>query len=275
MKTRKIAGREVNAIGLGAMPVDEYEPKTKEETAIEPIKYAVESGVGLIDTADVYGLGRNETLIGKALNAEQKDRVIIATKAGCTRPNGIEWDTDGRPEHIKEAIQDSLKRLGVEKIWLYQLHAPDNKIPLKESLRAFKELQSQGLIEHIGVSNFSLQQLKEAQEIIEVVSVENHFNLAFKMDEQELLPYLGEQHIAYLPYFPLGAGRLLQTPKLIELSKQLEITQSQLALSWIISKWPTAIPIPGTTNKQHLLENMKASNIKLEKEIIEKLDGLY
>ena len=110
METRTIAGREVMAIGLGAMARDEYEPKTEEETAIELLKYAIESGVSLIDTADVYGLGRNETLIGKALSSEQKDKVVIATKAGCTRPGGHDWGTDGSPEHIKEAIQGSLKR---------------------------------------------------------------------------------------------------------------------------------------------------------------------
>lgn len=274
METRIIAGREVMAIGLGAMALDEYEPKT-EETAIELLKYAVESGVSLIDTADVYGLGRNETLIGKALSSEQKDKVVIATKAGCTRPGGHDWGTDGSPEHIKEAVRGSLKRLEIKKIWLYQLHAPDDKVPFKESLQTFKELQNQGLIEHIGVSNFSLQELKEAQEIIKVISVENHFNLAFKTDEQDLLPYLTDQNIAYLPYFPLGAGKLLQNPTLNQIAQQLNITSSQLALSWITTKWPTAIPIPGTSNKQHLLENIKAADIKLQKDIIEKLDNLY
>jgi len=274
MKTRNIAGRKVSMIGLGAMALDEYEPKTKEEDAIELLRYAVDSGIGLIDTADVYGLGRNETLIGKALSTKQKEKVLIATKAGCTRPQGYEWDTDGRPEHIKEAIQGSLQRLGVKKIDLYMLHAPDPKVPLKESLQAFKDLQQQGLINHIGVSNFSLQQVRDAQEIIEIVSVENHYNLAFRRDEQDLLPYLTEQNIAYLPYFPLGGGKLIQNPKFIEIAQQLSITTSQLALSWITTKWPTAIPIPGTSNKHHLLENIKATEVQLTKEIIKRLDAL-
>ena len=275
MITRILAGREVMPIGLGAMALDEYEPKTEEKDAIELIKYAVESGVNLIDTADVYGLGRNEILIGKALSPEQKDKILITTKAGCTRPGGHAWDTDGRPEHIKEAIQGSLKRLDIKKIWLYQLHAPDNKVPFKESLQAFKELQDQGLIEHIGLSNFSLQQLKEAQEIIKVASVENHFSLDFKTDEQDLLPYLTQQNIAYLTYFPLGSGKILKNQKLIQIAEQLNITASQLALSWILSKWPTAIPIPGTSKKQHLLENIKAADIKLQKDTLEELDNLY
>jgi len=138
-----------------------------------------------------------------------------------------------------------------------------------------KVIKDQGLIEHIGVSNFSLQQLKEALEIIKVVSVENHYNLAFKIDEQDLLPYLTDQNITYLPYFPLGAGKLLQNPELNQIAQQLKITTSQLALSWITTKWPTAIPIPGTSNKHHLLENIKAADIKLQNDIIEKLDKLY
>lgn len=275
MQTSTIAGREVLSIGLGGMAVDEYKPKAKEEDAIGLFKFAVDSGVNLIDTADVYGLGRNETLIGKALSNEQKEKIIIATKAGCVSPGGYGWDTDGRYGHIKEAILGSLQRLGIKKIELCMLHAPDDKVPLKESLQAFKELQQQGLVKNIGVCNFSLEQLKEAQEIIDVVSVENHFSLSFKRDEHDLLPYLTEQKIAYLPYFPLGSGRLLKDKKLNEVAKELNLTPSQVALSWITTKWPTAIPIPGTKNKEHLLENIKAADIKLEKETIEKLDSLF
>jgi len=275
MQTRTIAGRKVLSIGLGAMAIDEYEPKAKEEDAIELFRFAVDSGINLIDTADVYGLGRNETLIGKALSNEQKDKILIATKAGLSRPGGTGWHTFGNPDHIKEAIKGSLKRLGVDKIELYMLHAVDPEVPLIDSLKAFKELQEKGLVKNIGVSNFSLEQLKEAQNLIKVVCVENHFSLSFKADEQELLPYLTENKIAFLAYFPLGSGKLLENEKLIEIAKELNLTSSQVALSWITTKWPTAIPIPGTQNKEHLLENIKAADIKLEKEIIEKLDSLY
>ena len=182
MRTRTIAGREVLSIGLGGMALDEYNPKPREEDAIELLKFAVDSGVNLIDTADVYGLGRNETLIGKALSDEQKEKVLIATKAGLKRPGGTGWTTHGNPDHIKEAIKGSLERLGVDKIELYMLHAVDPEVPLMGSLKAFKELQEEGLVKNIGVSNFSLEQLKEAQKLIKVVSIENHFNLAFKGD---------------------------------------------------------------------------------------------
>ena len=155
----------------------------------------------------------------------------------------------------------------------------DQKVPLKKSLQAFKELQDAGMAEHIGVSNFSLEQVKEAQEIIEVASVQNHFNLAHKNDENELLPYLTEQKIPYLPYFPLGSGKrfavLLSDKRLIEIAKALNITSAQLALAWTMCKWPTAIPIPGTKSKQHMLENMKAAEIELSPDIIKKLDALF
>ena len=236
IQTRTIAGREVLSIGLGAMALDEYEPKAKEEDAIELLQFAVDSGVNLIDTADVYGLNRNEKLIGKALSDEQKEKVLIATKAGLNRPGGVGWGTDGRPEHIKEAIQGSLQRLGIKKIELYMLHAPDDKVPFQESLKAFKELQQQGLVKNIGVSNFSLEQLKEAQKLIDVVSVENHFSLSFKGNEQDLLPYLTENKIAFLPYFPLGSGKLLKEQELIKISEELNLTPSQVALSWITTK---------------------------------------
>jgi len=275
MEKRSVAGRKVGMIGLGVMALDEYEPITSEDDAIEFLRFAADSGIGLMDTADVYGLGRNETLIGKAFTKEQKEKILIATKAGLTRPGGTGWNTYGKPEHIKEAIKGSLKRLGVDKLELYMLHAPDPKVPFIESLKAFKELQEQGLVKNIGVSNFSLEQLKEAQKLIEIVNVENHFSLVFKKDEQDLLPYLTEQKIAFLPYFPFSSGKLLQDKKLIEISEGLNLTPSQVALSWITTKWPTAIPIPGTANKDHLKENIKAADIKLEKEIINKLDKLY
>jgi len=275
MQSRIIAGRKVLSIGFGGMAVDEYEPKASEKDAIELFRFAVDSGVNFIDTADVYGLGRNETLIGKALTSEQKEKILIGTKAGLNRPGGTGWGTDGRPDHIKDAIKGSLERLAIDKIELYMLHAPDTKIPFMETLKAFKELQQQGLVKNIGLSNFSLEQLKEAQNLIDVVSVENHFSLSFKGDEQELLPYLTEQKIAFLAYFPLSSGKILQDKKLIDIANELNITPSQVALSWITTKWPTAIPIPGTKNKEHLLENIKAADITLDKEIISKLDSLF
>src|SRR3989344_3753528 len=275
MKKRNIAGRKVNAIGLGGMALDEYKPSPKEKEAIEFLKFAVDSGAEFIDTADVYGLGRNEILIGKALNKEQKEKIVIATKAGCTRPGGFGWGTDGRPEHIKKSIYESFDRLGMKRLFLYQFHAPDQNVPIKKSLQAFKELQQEGLIKNIGVCNFSLEELKEAQKTIDVASVQNHFNLAHKTDEKELLPYLTENNITFLPYFPLGSGRLLQHPKIKMIAEQSGITSSQVALSWIIKKWPTAIPIPGTSKKEHFLENIKAGEIKITDEIVEELDRLF
>ncbi len=276
MMLRKIADRKVFPIGLGVMALDEYEPKADEQEAISLLKYAAQK-VDFMDTADVYGIGRNEELIGKALSEEQKSKVLIATKAGCTRPGGYGWGTDGRPEHIKKAIHESLKRLDVKHIHLYQLHAPDHthRIPLKQSVNALKELQSVGLVKFIGLSNVSLEELREAEKIVEIVSVQNHYNIAFKRDEEELLPYLTRNNITYIPYFPLGSGRLLSDPKLKGVAQRSNITTSQICLAWMLNKWPTAIPIPGTKNKEHLDENIKAAEIELPQKVIKEINELY
>ena len=275
MELRKLADRKVHPIALGAMAVDEYKPRPSDDDAISLLRHAVKNGIGLIDTADVYGLGRNEKLIGQALTREEKNNIIIATKAGCTRPNGVEWGTDGRPAHIEEAVKESLQRLMVKQIYLYQLHAPDFRVPFTKTVKAFKGLQDRKLIKHFGLCNVSLEELQEAQKIIDVVSVQNHFNLAYKKDQNELLPFLTKNNIAFLPYFPLGSGRLLRNPRLTGISQKLGLTPSQAALSWILHKWPTAIPIPGTKNKIHLEENMKAAEIKLDYKTLKELDSLF
>ena len=275
MEFRFIENKKIFPIGLGAMALDEYQPRPGNDDAISLLQYAVKKGINLIDTADVYGLGRNEKLIGQALTADQKNKVAVATKAGCTRPHGHEWDTDGRPEHIKEAIEESLQRLKIKQIWLYQLHAPDYRVAFKETIKAFKELQDKNLIKHFGLCNVALHELQEAQKILNVVSVQNHYNIAFKRDEHELLPHITKYNIAFIPYFPLGSGTLLKQPRVIKIAQRLGITSSQLVLSWILHKWPTAIPIPGTSNKHHLDENMKAAEIDLQQKMIKELDLLY
>lgn len=279
MKTRILGPWKIYPIGLGAMAVDEYGPRPEKE-AIELFQFARDQGIILFDTADVYGNGHNEELLGKAFTSKEQEKILIATKAGCTRPGGVDWDVDGRPEHIKEAVKNSLKRLGIQRIKLYQLHAPDPKANYEDTIRAFKELHAQGLFEHFGLSNVSLEQLKVAQKIIPVVSVQNKFNLGFRKDEDELLPYLTKHSIAFLPYFPIGGGipfglgQLRQDPQLQEMAKKMKISVSQLCLAWIMNKWPTAIPIPGTTSKEHLLENMKAAEIELPKEVMKKMNGM-
>ena len=275
MEFRRIADKKVFPIGLGAMALDEYNPKPNDADAISLLRYAVSNNVSFIDTADVYGLGRNEQLIGKAFSKQEKEKILIATKVGCTRPLGYQWGTDGRPEHIREAVHESISRLGIKQIQLYFLHAPDDKVPFLDSIKALKELQDKNLVRHIGLSNVSLWELKEAQKIIDVVAVENHYNLAYKKDEKELLPYLTKNDIAYVPYFPLGSGRLLKNPKLIRIAEKMNATASQLALAWIINKWITAIPIPGTRNKNHLDENTKAAEIEMNESIIKELDVIY
>ena len=274
MKPRLLANRNVFPIGLGAMAVDEYKPKSSNEDAMNLFRYAMKQGIEFFDTADVYGLGRNEELLGEAFTSEEKKRILIGTKVGCTRPRGVEWDTDGRAEHIKKAIHDSLRRLQMKQIFLYQLHAPDHRVPLQESITALKELQDSGVVKHLGVSNFNVKQVQEAQKIIEIVSVQNHFNLFHKQDERDLLPYLTKNNIAYIPYFPLGSGRVVQDKRLAEIAQKINATPAQVALAWILTKWPTAIPIPGTKRKEHMDENKNAARIELTEKIIKQLDTL-
>ena len=274
---RLLAKRKIFPLGLGAMATCEYTPKASQAEAMVFFQYAARQGIELFDTADVYGLGRNEQLLGKAFSTAEKQKLILATKGGCTRPGGVDWDTDGRPSHLKEASQESLKRLQVKQIFLYQLHAPDNRVPFRESVQALKELQEQGLVKHLGLSNVSLAQLQEAEKMIEIVSVQNHFNLAVKKDERDVLPYCTKNKIAYLPYFPLGGGfgaSILRHPKVVQLAQQEGITSSQLCLAWIMQKWPTAIPIPGTKNREHLEQNMAAAKLTLSSAALEKIDQI-
>jgi len=275
MHFRKIGRKTVKAIGLGVMALDEYKPKTRDKEAIEFLKNSIGIGVDFFDTADVYGLGRNEALLGKALSEEEKNKVLIASKGGCTRPRGFDWSVDGRPEHLRGAIKESLERLQIKQIELYQLHAIDRNVPIIESIKVLKELQEQGYIKNIGISNFDLNEVQEAQKYAEIVSVQNPFNYSRRMDEHTLLPYLRDNKITYIAYFPLGQGMLIGNGKLQLIASNLEITPSQLALAWIINKWENVIAIPGTKNSRHLTENMGAISIKLSYEDIQRVDSIY
>jgi len=277
MKTRKIGQFNVSMIGLGGLAIAKYNVLPDKE-AIELIQFAVKNGVTLIDTADIYDNNyRNEKLIGKALTPEQKENIVISTKVGGTH----NWEIkDGSPKHIYESVRGSLERLGLKKIKLYQLHAPDPNVPIQESMLAFKELQKEGLIGSIGVCNFTLEQVIEARKVVDIASVQNRYNLELKQDERELLPYLTKAGIAYIAFYAVGSGKpnkpkIRDNPRLGEIAKELGITPSQAAIAWVINKWPITIPIVGTSSKEHLLENIKSAYVKLPKYIIKELDSLY
>ena len=238
-------------------------PPKDRGNALRVLRRAYELGCNFFDTADSYGPHVDEELIAEALHPYPKD-LVIATKGGLVRPKPSRWDEDGRPSHLRSAVEGSLRRLKLERIDLYQLHAPDPKVPYAESLGALAELLRAGKIRHVGVSNVDVAQLEEARRIVPVVSVQNEYNLENRASEDVLLACerLG---IAFLPWYPLGAGAALRSSRVKTLAKKLNATPAQIALAWLLGKSPLMLPIPGTSDLRHLEENVAAARLRLGK----------
>jgi pyridoxine 4-dehydrogenase len=275
--TFKIGGElEINRLGFGAMRITGEgvwgQPKDVEE-AKRVLKRALELGVNFIDTADAYGPYVSEQLIGDTL-APYPAGVVIATKCGLIRPSAGVWDMDGRPEHIREAIEGSLKRLKLDCIDLYQLHRIDPKVPVTETIGALKELQQQGKIKHIGLSEVSVEEIKKVQEMVTVATVQNLYNIADRKHE-DVLKYCEEQGIGFIPWFPLATGDLAKegTP-LAAIATKYNAMPSQIALAWLLKKSPVMLPIPGTSSVKHLEENMAGAAIDLSSEDFDTLNTL-
>ncbi|HKU45507.1 MAG TPA: aldo/keto reductase [Burkholderiales bacterium] len=263
----KVADLEVNRMGFGAMRVcgpQIWGPPKDRAYALRVIRRAFELGANFIDTADSYGPHVDEELIAEALHPYPKG-LVIATKGGLLRPRPSAWDEDGRPEHLKKAIDGSLKRLRVERIDLYQLHAPDPKVPLEDSLGAIVDAQKAGKIRHIGVSNFDVKQLERARKVAAIVSVQNEYNLGNR-ESEKVLEHCEKLGIAFLPWYPLGAGGVLSHSKIKNVARKLQATPAQVALAWLLARSPVMLPIPGTGSLEHLEENMAAAKLKLSKE---------
>jgi pyridoxine 4-dehydrogenase len=263
----KVGDFEVNRIGFGAMRVcgpQIWGPPKDRPGALRVIRRAFELGANFIDTADSYGPHVDEELIAEALHPYPKG-LVIATKGGLLRPRPSAWDEDGRPEHLKKALDGSLKRLRLERIDLYQLHAPDPKVPLEDSLGAIADAQKAGKIRHIGVSNFDVKQLERARKIVNVVSVQNEYNLGNR-ESEKVLEHCEKLGIAFLPWYPLGAGAVLRSSKIKQISAKRQATPAQVALAWLLARSPVMLPIPGTGSLEHLEENMAAAKLKLSKE---------
>ncbi len=262
----------VRRLGFGAMRITGdgiWGPPEDRDGAIATLRRAVELGVNLIDTADSYGPYVSEELIAEALHPYPDD-LMIATKGGLTRTGPSEWPRDGRPEHLREACEGSLKRLRVDRIDLYQLHAPDPNVPYEESVGALKELQDEGKIRLVGVSNVSVEQLEAAREIVSVVTVQNRFNLADRSSE-DVLERCQELGLGFIPWFPLASGSLAgQGGPLSEIAARHDASAAQIALAWLLARSEVMLPIPGTSSVQHLEENVAAAGIELgEQEIAE------
>src|SRR4051812_20326626 len=265
----------VHRMGYGAMRITGEgiwgEPDDP-DTARAVLRRAVEIGVTLIDTADSYGPQVSEWLIAEALHPYPDD-LVIATKGGTVRPGAAQWVLNGRPEHLKQACEDSLRRLRLDRIDLYQLHAVDPNVPLADSLGALKELQDQGKVRHIGVSNFNARQLEEARGLVDVVSVQNRYSLSDR-GSQDVLEACEANGMAFLPYFPLAAGRLTRPGgTLDDIARAHDATAGQVALAWLLQSSPNTIPIPGTSSGLHLEENYAAARLELSGEEVEALSA--
>jgi aryl-alcohol dehydrogenase-like predicted oxidoreductase len=263
----------VNRLGFGAMRVcgpNVWGPPRDRTNALHVLRRAYELGMNFFDTADSYGPHVDEELIAEALHPYPKG-LVIATKGGLLRPRAGAWDPDGRPEHLKLAIDGSLKRLKLERIDLYQLHAPDSKVPFADSVGALADGQRAGKIRHVGVSNVSVRQLEEARRICPIVSVQNQYNLENRASE-DVLKVCELLGIAFLPWYPLGAGAALKSERVKSLARKRKATAAQIALAWLLAKSPMMLPIPGTADLEHLEANAGAAQIKLSLEEMKQLD---
>ena len=272
-KTFKLGGDlEVNRLGYGAMRLTgqpgNFGPYADWEGGQKLLRRAVELGVNFIDTAEAYGPGFNEELIASALYP-YPDQLVIATKGGIDKPAPDNIRANGRPENLRRGCEASLRRLKLDRIDLYQFHRPDPNVPFTESVGALAELQREGKIRHIGLSNVSLTQLEEAQKIVAITSVQNRFSISDHTGE-DILNYCAQHNIAFIPWGPLGANPLKQgTPLakaegvLADVAVQHNVKPNQIALAWLLHRAPNILLIPGTTTISHLEENVAAAAIQL------------
>jgi aryl-alcohol dehydrogenase-like predicted oxidoreductase len=273
--TIKIGDRTVRRLGFGAMRITGpgiWGPPADQDGAIAVLRRAVELGVNLIDTADSYGPEVSEELIAEALYPYPED-LLIATKGGLLRTGPGRWPADGRPEHLREACEGSLRRLRVEAIDLYQHHRPDPRVPYEESIGALKQLQDAGKIRHIGVSNVSVEQLETARRIVEIVSVQNRFNLTDR-HSQDVLERCEELGIAFFPWAPIAAGGLAEADGPVDrIAAEHDASPGQVVLAWLLGRSRVIVPIPGTSAVEHLEENLAAASVQLSENEVAELES--
>jgi pyridoxine 4-dehydrogenase len=263
--TVQVGDLTVNRMGFGAMRITGSgiwgEPDDPDR-AKQVLRRAVELGVNFIDTANSYGPEVSENLIAETLHPYPDD-LVIATKGGLTRPGPGDWRRDARPEALREALEGSLRRLRLDRIDVYQLHSVDPAVPLEDQVGALAELQREGKIRHIGLSNVDTRQLAQAREIVDVVSVQNRYNLGDRHSEG-VLDAAERAGLAFLPWFPLAVGELAQaTGRLAEVAASHGATCAQVALAWLLRRSPAMLPIPGTSSPEHLEENVAAAQLEL------------
>ena len=263
-------------LGFGAMRITGNgvwgEPADRTE-AVRVLRRAVELGINFIDTADSYGPGVSEEIIAEALHPYPPG-LVIATKGGFDRPGPNRWIENGKPEHLRSACEGSLRRLRLERIDLYQLHRIDPKTPAEDQLGALRDLQAQGKIKHIGLSEVSVRQIQHARTVVPIVSVQNRYSVTDRGSE-DVLEYCEKQRMGFIPWFPLAAGRVSGPESPIgHIAVQWKATPSQVALAWLLARSPVILPIPGTSKVEHLEENVAAAALKVDASQTQELDRM-
>ncbi|MCW2967141.1 MAG: oxidoreductase [Solirubrobacteraceae bacterium] len=263
---------EVHRLGFGAMRITGdgiWGPPADHDAAIATLKAVRELGIDFIDTADSYGPYVSEDLIHEALHPY--DGIVVATKGGLTRHGPNEWPILGRPEYLRQCCLMSLRRLGVETIDLWQLHRIDPKVPREEQFGEMKALQDEGKVRHLGLSEVSVEEIKAAQEVFEVTTVQNMYNLTNR-DAEDVLDYCTEQGIGFIPWFPLAAGKLAEPGgPVAEIAERHGASTGQVALAWLLARSPVMLPIPGTGSVEHLRENTAAAGLELSDDELEEI----
>lgn len=264
----------VRRIGFGAMRITGngiWGPPKDPASALAVLRRAVELGVNFIDTADSYGPHVSEELIAKALAPYPRD-LVIATKGGWNRPGPDQWTHDASPEHLRKAVEGSLKRLRLDRIDLYQLHTPDPAVPFDASMETLAELRAEEKIRLIGLSNVTQEHVERARKIVPIVSVQNRYSFADR-EWDYVVDYCEQSRIVFIPWFPLGAGKVAGT-LLERIAKAHDSTPKQVALAWLLKRSPIILPIPGTSSVEHLEENVEAAALRLSDKEFEQLVGV-
>lgn len=264
----------IHRLGFGAMRLTGqgiWSEPTDHDEAIAVLRRAIELGINFIDTADSYGPEVSERIIAEALYPYPAD-LVIATKGGLERPGPSQWVPNGHPDHLRSACEGSLRRLKVQRIDLYQLHTIDPKIPVDDQINTLLDLQREGKIRHIGLSNVSIKEIEYIRKLATIVSIQNRYNLTDRHSE-DVLQYCTQHNLGFIPWFPLATGELAnQGSQLSIIAKQLGAKPAQVALAWLLRKSPVMLPIPGTSKVDHLEDNVKASGLILDDTIMNELE---
>lgn len=266
---------KVNRMGFGAMRITGegiWGPPNDKEECIRVLKRAVELGINFIDTADSYGPNVSEELIAEALYPYPKG-LVIATKGGLLRTGPNQWPINAHPDHLRQALEGSLKRLKKEQIQLYQLHRVDPEVPFEKTLEFLQKIQEEGLVKHIGLSEVDAAQIKKAQQYIKVVSVQNKYSVDNRKWE-DVLNYCNQNNLAFIPWYPLNAGNVQAIEILNRIAEKYSVSAHQVALSWLLHHSNNILLIPGTSKVRHLEENYKASSIQLTQDDMNELEAL-